>query len=117
VDRPNYDGSPIQYLEPRDSENHQYFAKDPFSQEQLGVPGNANRRFFYGPGLDNWDLSLQKVTRITEGVSVMFRAELFNAFNHAQFTNPSGNVSSGSFGRVGGARDPRIGQLALKIMF
>ncbi len=118
VDRPNYDGSPIQYMDPRDSDNHQYFARDPFSREDLGVPGNANRRFFHGPGLNNWDVSLQKVTRITEGVSIMFRAELFNAFNHAQFINPSGNVSSSSgFGRVTDARDPRIGQFALKIQF
>jgi len=117
VDRPNYDGSPIQYMDPRDSDNHQFFARDPFSQEELGVAGNANRRFFHGPGLNNWDLSIQKITRITEGVSVLFRAELFNAFNHAQFAGPSGNISSGSFGRVTDARDPRIGQFALKIQF
>jgi hypothetical protein len=117
VDRPNYNGQPIEYLDPRDSDNHQYFVRDPFSPEELGVPGNANRRFFHGPGLNNWDLSLQKMTRITEGVSIMFRAELFNAFNHAQFENPSGSVTSGSFGRVSSARDPRIGQLALKIVF
>ena len=117
VDRPNYDGQPIEYLDPRDSDNHQFFVKDPFSREDLGVAGNANRRFFHGPGLNNWDLGLQKMTRITEGVSVMFRAELFNAFNHTQFAGPSGNVSSSSFGRVSDARDPRIGQLALKIMF
>jgi hypothetical protein len=47
----------------------------------------------------------------------MFRFELFNAFNHAQFLNPSGNVTSGNFGRVSEARDPRIGQVALKFIF
>jgi len=117
VDRPNYNGQPIEYLDPRDSDNHQYFVTDPFSPEELGVAGNANRRFFHGPGLNNWDISLQKITRITEGVSILFRAELFNAFNHAQFGNPSGSVTSGSFGRVSDARDPRIGQFALKVIF
>ena len=117
VDRPNYDGSPIQYMDPRDSDNHQYFAKDPFTPEQLGVAGNANRRFFAGPGLNNWDISLQKTTRITEGISILFRAELFNAFNHAQFGGPGGNVNSSGFGRVSSAREPRIGQLALRIQF
>lgn len=47
----------------------------------------------------------------------MFRFELFNAFNHTQWESPSGRVTSGDFGRVGRARDPRIGQLALKFVF
>jgi hypothetical protein len=47
-----------------------------------------------------------------------FRAEFFNIFNHAQFSNPTGNFSSGNFGKVTGVRDfPRIGQLALKFTF
>jgi hypothetical protein len=117
VDRPNYNGQPIQFLDPRASDNHQYFTTDPFSGEELGVPGNASRRFFHGPGLNNWDLSLHKSTRISERLSAEFRAELFNAFNHAQFGNPTGSVTSGSFGNVTGARDPRIGQLALKFVF
>ena len=81
------------------------------------MPGNASRRFFHGPGLNNWDFALQKTTRITERLSTEFRAELFNAFNHAQFTNPSGSVTSGNFGNVTGARDPRIGQFGLKFIF
>jgi hypothetical protein len=117
VDRPNYDGQPIQFLDPRATDNHLYFVTDPFTPEELGVAGNANRRFFHGPGLNQWDISIQKNTRITEGMMIQFRAELFNAFNHAQFYNPGGNVMSGSFGQVGSARDPRIGQFALKFMF
>ncbi len=117
VDVPNYNGDAIQFLNPRNSENHQYFVTTPFSGEELGVPGNANRRFFHGPGLNNWDLAIQKTTHVSEGTSVIFRAELFNAFNHAQFENPSGSVTSGGFGRVSGARAPRIGQFALKIAF
>jgi hypothetical protein len=56
-----------------------------FSQETLGVPGNSNRLFFSGPGTNNFDMALHKVTPITERVSLEFRAEFFNAFNHAQF--------------------------------
>jgi hypothetical protein len=48
---------------------------------------------------------------------VEFRAEFFNAFNHAQFYNPTGNFSSGQFGRVTSTRAPRIGQLALKFLW
>ncbi|PYV44313.1 MAG: hypothetical protein DMG06_07040 [Acidobacteria bacterium] len=117
VDRPNYSGQPIQFFDPRSSDDHRYFSTEPFSEEALGVPGNASRRFFHGPGLNNWDFALQKTTRITERLSTEFRAELFNAFNHAQFTNPSGSVTSGNFGNVTGARDPRIGQFGLKFIF
>jgi hypothetical protein len=48
---------------------------------------------------------------------VEFRAELFNAFNHAQFVAPVGDFANASFGEVTAARDPRIGQLALKFFF
>ena len=81
------------------------------------MPGNASRRFIHGPGLNNWDFSIHKSTKIGEKLAVEFRAELFNVFNHAQFMNPTGNLSSGNFGRVTGARDPRIGQFALKFIF
>lgn len=117
VDRPNYDGSPMQFQNPRDSATHLYFRTQPFSREELGVPGNANRRFFHGPRLNNWDFMLQKVTNISERFSIEFRVELFNAFNHAQFRTPNGNVTSSNFGGVTGAREPRIGQAALKFYF
>lgn len=116
-DVPNWTGQAIQFFAPRASANHQYFSTDPFSSENLGAFGTANRRFFHGPGLNNWDLSLYKTTHITERTGVEFRAELFNAFNHAQFENPSGSITSSTFGWVTSARDPRIGQMALKFYF
>jgi len=81
------------------------------------VSGIVNRRFFHGPGFNNWDFGLHKVTKINERMSLLFRAEFFNLFNHAQFNNPSGNFSSGSFGVVRSAKDPRIGQLSMKFLW
>lgn len=78
--------------------------------------GNSNRRFFHGPGIDNWDFSLHKSTAITEKTNLEFRAEFFNVFNHAQFSGVTGDIL-GSFGAVTSARAPRIGQLALKLSF
>ncbi len=57
------------------------------------------RRFFSGPGINNFDMALLKDTRITESVSAQFRAEAFNVFNHAQFMNPSGQVRQLGSGR------------------
>jgi hypothetical protein len=117
VDMPNYTGQPIQFFNPRTSANHEYFSAEPFSSEVIGVPGNANRRFFHGPGINNWDFALHKTTQINERTSVEFRAEFFNLVNHAQFLNPSSDFASPSFGIIEGARDPRIGQMALKLYF
>src|SRR5262249_13193734 len=90
VDRPDYVGGLIITPDVRNTPNHQYFNKEAFTSENLGAMGNANQRFFHGPGINNWDAGLQKVTRIRESMSVQFRAEFFNTFEHAQFGNPTG---------------------------
>ena len=115
ADVPNYNGQPIHFTNPRSG--NPYFDTNPFTVEQLGVVGNSSRRFFHGPGINNWDMALHKGTQITEKSALEFRAEFFNVFNHAQFLNPSGNINSGDFGVVTSVRAPRIGQLALKLSF
>lgn len=117
VNFPNWNGQRVTFLNPRNSSNFQYFSTNVFSGMLLGVPGNANRRFFHGPGLENWDVALSKTAHFTERFSLDFRAEFFNVFNHAQFYNPVGDFSAGNFGQITSARDPRIGQLALKVHF
>ncbi len=71
-----------------------YFNTGYFAPETLGVIGNANRRFFSGPGLNNWDMALLKNTNITESKMLQLRFEAFNVWNHAQFQNPSGLINS-----------------------
>jgi hypothetical protein len=86
----------------------------------LGTPGNAKRRFFYGPGLDNYDMALMKALPLSESRSLQFRMEAFNVFNHAQFVSPSsvnGNMNSSTFGQVVGAAAPRLMQGAIKFLF
>jgi len=82
-----------------------------------GSFGTANRRFFHGPGFNNTDFGITKMIPVTEAMSFEIRAEFFNIFNHAQFVNPSGDISSSSFGQVTNARDPRIGQLSAKFIW
>jgi hypothetical protein len=82
-----------------------------------GSFGTANRRFFHGPGFNNTDFGFQKTIPVTEAKMFEIRAEFFNIFNHAQFTNPSGDISSGSFGNITNARDPRIGQVSAKFIW
>jgi hypothetical protein len=94
-----------------------YFNTSLFSVENLGQFGDARRRFFGGPGLNNWDMALAKDVRLTESKSLEIRAEFFNIFNHAQFATPSGLINSSSFGVVTNAYDPRIAQFAAKFKF
>jgi hypothetical protein len=94
-----------------------YFNPSLFSADSLGQLGTAGRRMFFGPGINNWDMALLKDTRITESKILQFRFEFFNIGNHAQFNNPVGNIDNSQFGYVTSARDPRIGQVALKFLF
>ena len=91
-----------------------------FSPNALGTQGNASRRPFYGPGIDNFDMALHKTTKVTESKSIEFRFETFNTFNHAQFDGTSavdGNISDPTFGKIVKAAPPRISQVALKFLF
>jgi hypothetical protein len=120
VDEPNFIGGLV-FNDPRtagaDGKANEYFNKSAFTSEVLGAVGNSNRRFFHGPGFNNWDFALHKNTMLREGMSFQFRAEFFNVFNHAQFNNPSGSFTSSLFGLVRSAKDPRIGQLSLKFLW
>jgi len=85
----------------------------------LGFYGTFRRNSFRGPGRINADLALEKTTNLVgEQVKLVFRAEAFNLFNHAEFRAPSATtVSSGTLGQITRTFDPRILQLALKLTF
>jgi hypothetical protein len=83
-----------------------------------GPPGNAPRGSIRGPGLQRWDISLFKNTKLSESTKLQFRAEGFNIFNHTNFDGIRTSFTTVSlFGRVTSTRDPRILQLALKLYF
>ena len=91
-----------------------------FQPNALGTPGTSSRRFFYGPGIENFDAVLRKVTRIREDKSMELRFETFNSLNHAQFFGNGavdGNVNSPTFGKVLRASSPRVVQLGAKFTF
>ena len=97
-----------------------YFNTSLFSLPPLGSVGNSGRRLFSGPGIDNYDMTLQEDLRLTESKALEIRLEAFNAFNHAQFYGPSsvdGNISSATFGNVVSAAAPRLVQIGLKMSF
>jgi len=119
IDLPNYAPGNLEINHnPRNGKP--YFNTSLFTPNALGTQGNAKRRFFYGPGINNFDIALHKMTKLTETKSLEFRFETFNAFNHAQFYpngSVDGNINSPTFGHVLKAAPPRIGQVALKFNF
>ena len=119
ADLPNYTpGHLVINKDPR--KGLPYFNTSLFSTEAIGTFGDSSRRFFHGPGLNNTDLALLKTFGITEATKLEFRAEAFNVANHAQFGSADGNVNNpvqGGFGYVESANDPRIMQVALKLLF
>ena len=91
-----------------------------FTQPPLGQLGSAPRRFFYGPGIENFDLALIKRMRFASSDGVEIRLEAFNAFNHPQFYGPGavdGNIVSPTFGEITAAQAPRFIQIAGKVSF
>ena len=90
--------------------------------------GSFGRNGLEAPGLQDIDLSIAKNTMITERVSLQFRAEAFNLFNHPNFSQPSSTAgqvfTSPLFGQITATRTTRgdLGssrqlQLGMKLIF
>jgi len=121
IDLPNYNPSlgPLNINhDPRS--NPLAFNTALFSPNPLGTFGTSSRRLFYGPGIDNYDVALRKLTRVTESKSLEFRFETFNTFNHAQFDGANsvdGNINDSTFGQILKSQPGRVGQVAVKFLF
>jgi hypothetical protein len=69
-------------------------------------------------GINNWDFSVSKITRLTEQASLDFRAEFFNIFNRVQFAPPNASFGGASFGLITSqANNPRQIQFSLRASF
>jgi hypothetical protein len=95
-----------------------------FAVPANGVMGTADRNPFYGPGLNFWDMALEKAVKFTESKSLELRMETFDTFNHANFAAPFDIVGPGfPFGEVLSTQQittngaGRVVQLGAKIYF
>ena len=93
----------------------QQIIQDPNSPVQQF--GTAGRNIAQGPGYADWDFSLFKNIRVTEGTEFQFRAEFFNLLNHPNFRLPDSDISSPTFNQILEALAPRQIQFALKFLF
>lgn len=116
ADRPNVNGNPNNI----NRTINKWFDTSVYSKNLPGQYGNAGRDSLAGPAGYNVDLAAFRrfpFEMFDKPQSVVFRVEAFNALNHPFFDNPSSNFSSSNFGKILGAHDPRIMQVALKYIF
>jgi hypothetical protein len=94
-----------------------YLSPQAFALPAVGTFGNLGKGSLRSPGLFNWDLGLHKGFQIREHWELQFRAEFFNSLNRVNLNPPTSGVNSAGFGSILSSTDPRIGQLALKVLF
>ncbi len=118
-DRPDLSSNPFLPTDrPRNDLINQYFNTTAFKANATGAFGNFGRNVIIGPGFANVDAGLFKEFRIwREPHKLQLRSEFFNLFNRANFSNPTSNLVSPSFGRILAAQPARQIQLALKYLF
>src|SRR5262249_14415474 len=85
-----------------------YFNKAGFSIPSASAPfGNLGRNSLRSPGLEQWDLSINKRFRIGERIAAQFRSEFFNFLNHTNFGLPNTIVTDAAFGTIRTVYPPR----------
>jgi hypothetical protein len=130
--RPDYIGgtvlTPHNHSEPA-GQFPMWFNPAAFASPANGSYGNFRRNSIYGPGVDNWNMSLFKNFNFTENTRIQLRFEAYNVFNHTQWGTINNGLSSptpgtsfaganaGASGQITSARDPRLLQLGGKFYF
>ena len=90
----------------------------PLTQPLLGNFGNSGRNQLRVAGLSDFDMGLYKNTRVNEKLTVQFRWETYNVFNHANFSGLVNTLTAPNFGTYTNTATPsRRMQFALKVLF
>ncbi len=120
ADRPDYiggdpylsTGSKFEYLNP------DAFAEVPEGGAGALIrPGNVGKGALRGPSFWNIDFSLGKQFKFSERSVMQFRAEMFNALNHANLANPRVDITRGDFGQIRDVSAARTMQMSLRLTF
>jgi len=96
--RPDYVAGQPLYLTDRLAPGGKLFNRAAFVIPPVGRQGSLGRNVMRGFPLNQTDFSLRRRFGLSERVSLMFRADVFNVFNHPNFADPVNSLSSGSFG-------------------
>jgi hypothetical protein len=94
-----------------------WFNVGAFSIPQTYTFGNCGPYILQGPGYFNADLGVHRTFRVTERAQLTFRWEMFNSFNHVNFSNPSAAIGSSTAGQISATQPARTMQLAVRAVF
>jgi Carboxypeptidase regulatory-like domain/TonB dependent receptor-like, beta-barrel/TonB-dependent Receptor Plug Domain len=114
--RPNVSGSSTS--QSKSQLINTYFAGYTFTTPPANAPfGNLGRNAFRSPGLEQWDMAVDKTFRFGEVARLQFRSEFFNLPNHTNFGIPNTNFGASAFGTIRATYPARQVQFALKASF
>lgn len=114
--RLNVIGNPLPEGFVRGGASRRAFDPAAFALAPRGTFGNSGRNILRDAGMNNWDVGLNKTFRMSERMALEFRGEAFNVANRTQFLRFDNVIDNPTFGIWNSARDPRIFQLALKLI-
>jgi hypothetical protein len=94
-----------------------WYNKAAFATAPYNRPGTSGAGTVVGPGMQLYNLSLSKSFYVRERVSLRYRADFINAFNHANFQTPNVDRTSSNFGTISNVYAPRNIQMGLQLRF
>ena len=113
--RPNLLADPR--LPPDQRSVNRWFSTSAFAVAPQFTIGSSTRNPVRGPSYRNLDLALIRRVPFRSGIALEVRAEVFNATNTPPLGNPNGVFGAAAFGTITSAGDPRVVQVALKLLF
>jgi hypothetical protein len=115
VQRPNLVGDPTLPADQRTPS--QWFNTAAFATAPQFTIGSASRNPVRGPSYRDVDLALIRRVPVHVGTALEVRAEVFNLLNTPNLGTPNAVQGAANFGTITTAFDPRVVQLALKLLF
>jgi hypothetical protein len=115
VQRPNLAGDPTLPADQR-TPSH-WFDTAAFTVAPQFTIGSASRNPVRGPSYRDVDLALMRRVPVGSGQAIELRAEVFNLLNTPPLGAPNAVFGAANFGTITTALDPRVVQLALKVLF
>ncbi len=113
--RPNMVGDPT--LPAGQRTPNEWFNTAAFAIAPQFTLGTASRNPIRGPSYRDVDIALMRRIQMGRNMSVEVRGEVFNVLNTPNFGQPNASAGTASFGTITSALDPRVAQIAVKVLF
>ena len=113
--RPDLIANPA--LEDDERSVSRWFNTSAFSPALPFTLGSTSRNPVRGPGYRNVDIALMRRVAVSGSRALEMRAEVFNATNTPPLGAPNTTVGAAAFGSITSAGDPRVVQVALRLLF